>query len=57
VRWDADKTKIEDLEKQLTELKAEERRKMVAVLTADQKDKLRKLATGEDTSPRKEKEK
>jgi Spy/CpxP family protein refolding chaperone len=49
--------KIRDLEKQIDELKAEEKRKQVQVLTEDQKDKLRKLATGESTTPRKEKDK
>jgi Spy/CpxP family protein refolding chaperone len=46
------KVKIADLEQQLTELRSEETRKMVAVLSADQKDKLRKLAVGESTTPR-----
>jgi hypothetical protein len=51
------KMKIADLEKQLKDLKAEERRKMVAVLTEEQKDTLRKQQIGESTTPRKEKDK
>ena len=41
------RTKIAALEKQIEELRVEERGKMFAVLTADQKEKARKLLTGE----------
>ncbi len=43
------KSKIKGLEDQIKEAKAHERQEMVKVLTDDQKDKLRKLAIGEES--------
>ena len=43
------KTKIKALEEEIKTTKSHERQEMVKLLTADQKDKLRKSAVGEDT--------
>jgi hypothetical protein len=43
------KKKIMALEEQIKDLRAQEKTEMVGVLTADQKDQLRRLAVGDDT--------
>ena len=49
------RSKINDLEKQVVELRTQERRAMVKILTDEQKEKLKSLAIGETSPPRKEK--
>jgi hypothetical protein len=53
------RSKVKALEEQIKELRAQEKADMVKVLTADQKEKLRKLILGEEkkTSPKEKKSK
>ena len=44
------KTKIKQLEDQIKDAKTHEKQEMVKLLTAEQKDKLRKSVIGEDTT-------
>ena len=43
------KARIRDLEKQIADLRGQEKTEMIAVLTNDQKEMLRKLTLGDDT--------
>jgi hypothetical protein len=47
------RVKIQDLEKQIDDLKTRQKREQFNVLTEDQKDKLRKLVVGDTTPPKK----